>query len=119
MTSMTIAHASALPEGRQGGAGCAYRQPMLAVDTRRARWRRAWCLCVVLFASWPLATATGQPAVAPEQAWQAAVEHYVAGERAAASAILLRATPATLLDSSRRAFDEWRAVPAASADARR
>ena len=53
------------------------------------------------------------------RAWQAAVDQYLAGDRTAAGAILLHATPAALLESSRRAFEQWRAVPAGDAEARR
>ena len=57
--------------------------------------------------------------MSPEHAWQTAVDQYLAGDRTGAGALLLRAAPATLLDSSRRAFEQWRAVRAGDAEARR
>ena len=109
---MTIAHAIALPEGRQGGLGCAYRRGLVAAWPTRARWSREWRIWFVLLVFWPIGVALGQPATPPEQTWQGAVDQYLIGDRTAAGMILLRATPAALLESSRRAFEQWRAVPA-------
>lgn len=119
MTSITIAHAIALPEGRQGGHECAYRPPRLAARTTRARWWRGWRICLVLLVFCPIDSALGQPAAEAGQAWPSAVDQYLAGDRSAAAATLLHATPAALLDSSKRAFEQWRAVPASDGDARR
>jgi hypothetical protein len=78
--------------------------------------------------SWPIGIIAQPPATPPdhvsaaavpkEEAWPIAVDQYLAGDRTAASA-LLRVTTATLLDSSRRAFEQWRAVPAGDVEARR
>ena len=67
---------------------------------------------------WPIGVAIGQPAAPPEPTWQGAVDQYLLGDRTAAATILLRATPTELLESSRRAFEQWRAVPAAVPEAR-
>ncbi|WP_157899790.1 tetratricopeptide repeat protein [Luteitalea pratensis] len=68
---------------------------------------------------WPVGGAVGQPAAPPDQAWQTAVDQYLAGDRSGAGATLLHATPPALFESSRRAFEQWRAGPAGDAEARR
>ena len=73
----------------------------------------------MLLVFWPIDSAIGQPAPPPDQAWQIAVDQYLSGDRAAAGAILMRAAPAALVESSRRAFEQWRAVPAGDEAARR
>ena len=119
MTSITIAHAIALPEGRQDGPGCAHRRALLAAWTMCTQWSRGWRIWFVLLVFWPVGGAIGQPAAPPDQAWQTAVDQYLAGDRSGAGAILLHATPPALFESSRRAFEQWRAVPAGDAEARR
>jgi tetratricopeptide (TPR) repeat protein len=57
--------------------------------------------------------------VAAATVWSSAVDRYLAGDRAAAGAIVLR-TPATdLTSSSERAFEGWRVPPAGDTAARR
>jgi hypothetical protein len=67
----------------------------------------------------PNHTAKAQPAPSPGQPWPTAVDQYLAGDRAAAGATLRRAPATAIFESSRRAFEQWRAVPAGDETARR
>ena len=73
----------------------------------------------VLLAFWPIEAVVAQPIARPDENWQSAADHYLAGEWSVAEAIVLDTTPAALLESARRAFERWRAVPAADPTARR
>ena len=76
-------------------------------------------ICVFLAAIGAVSPVQTQAPVAAGSTWQTAVDHYLAGDRQGARAALLQTPTAALLESSRRVFEQWRAVPPGNAEARR
>jgi len=83
------------------------------------RWWRALSFCVLTLLLGPAGPAQAQHAGRTDGLWQDAVDRYLSGDRSGAATLLLRASRDDLLDSSRRAFEQWRVTPASAPEVRR
>jgi hypothetical protein len=87
--------------------------------SKLATWPRVALALVLVLVAPRAGLAQTSTSASAATAWSSAVDLYLAGDRAAAGAIVLQ-TPATdLTSSSERAFEGWRVPPAADAVARR
>lgn len=95
--------------------GCAHRGVVIDATPARRWWSRVGVAGLLLLV---LAVGAG-PARAAGVAWEAAVDRYLAGDRAGAALVLLQAPARDVTQGARDAFQSWRIPSGSSDDVRR